>query len=720
MTVLGSKPLPNVWLERFHAEPAAALDDLLRGLTRIPPYERATPSEILKRLFGMLPADHSDLRLLDETLCAWLDTRWQSGSASSREAYGLPRFVTEVMDGLAAVWLLGLPRCGRWLQDNYLAIARWAAPMRLSKAWDLPRASANAAALTQTDARLRLYWFRLCEEATRPSQRAMIDPALTGLSNLPGCAGHGASKELIAGLARFGAGLTSTPVDQLVFLRRWRALKVRFPRIPKTWQKLWHPALSDSRYEDKPFRKWLLESDPALGRPVSWAPGVRLPTRAELLAIVNRINSGERETALADARKLLEEYEHYAEGTGDAFYFVLSACNLAGRVLAWAPGHALAWAREAQRWSPSEQGAWSLRAQALVRLDRKDLARAVLWEGTRRFPEGGFARTQLALLLFETGNVAEAEALLREAVAVDRDNPGARVELARLLNHADRREEAEELLRRSIDELPENPVILYTLANLLLSWERPTEAMVIRNLYLRQVGADSHTSALDRVLAAGPAGPALSRKFLTQRRFGVEDSALAVSADSSLAKSEVADEVRDSGLLQRAATVGHADLLFRLGSTSNARTELAKALREDDDDPYARVVWALHDPARRPDLAGRYRGSFGVLAPHLAAAGPETPEGLWNRLRDEFPERRVLTDLARLIRGGLDEATAERVGTWIREGSESEDGYLRHRLRLLLGRDGSFSTDSPDQRELLNTAIRREVEIGDFGLEQAA
>jgi len=48
----------------------------------------------------------------------------------------------------------------------------------------------------------------------------MIDPALSGLSNLPGTKGQGASPELIAGLARFGARLTSTPRDQLDFLRR--------------------------------------------------------------------------------------------------------------------------------------------------------------------------------------------------------------------------------------------------------------------------------------------------------------------------------------------------------------------------------------------------------------------------------------------------------------------------------------------------------------------
>ena len=298
MKALANTPLPHPWFSQFRTEPEDTLDDLLRGAARISPYERATPSEILKRLFGSLAGDDPDLLLLDETLCAWLERRWRDGTALSREAYGLPRFVTEMMDALSAVWLLGLPRCSTWLQDNYLALARWAAPLRLSKAWDLPRAVANAAALTQKDSRLRFLWFRLCAEAARPSQRPMIDPALSGLSNLPGCAGQGASKELIAGLARFGSGLESSPRDQADFLRRWRAIKVRFPRVSKTWHGLWHQVLDDPRYIDKPFREWLLGSDPALARSIDRPAASNLPTRQQLLTVLGRIKAGERDKVL--------------------------------------------------------------------------------------------------------------------------------------------------------------------------------------------------------------------------------------------------------------------------------------------------------------------------------------------------------------------------------------------------------------------------------------
>jgi Flp pilus assembly protein TadD len=720
LTALAKKPVPHPWFARFRAEPAAALDDLLRGLARIPPYERATPSEILKRLFGTLPGDDPDLRLLDGTLRAWLERRRHDGTALNREAYGLPRFVTEVMDALSALWLLQLPQCRAWLQDNYLALARWAAPLRLSKTWDLPWAVANAAALTQTDGRLRFHWFRLCAEAARPSQRPMIDPALNGLSNLPSCAGQGASKELIAGLARFGAALVSTPRDQADFLRRWRALKVRFPRSSSTWHGLWCEALADQRYNDKPFRGWLLASDPALARPAARVRASSLPPRQHLLNVLKRIKAGERDKVLPDVIALLAGYERYAEATGDADYFVRSAGNIANEVLAWAPGHALVWAREVLRWAPSNGQAWSLRGRALVRLGREDLAQAVLWEAVRRLPGNAFVRTQLALLLEERGRVSEAEALLREAVANDPKNPGARVELAHLLNRTARKQEAEELLRRSVKDLPDDPIIPYTLAYILISWERLAEATAERDRYVKRSGVDSHSLLLSQLLAEGASGAISAQKHLAERHPGEEDDESLVGADGPVAERAAVTEQLAGQTLRRAATVGHADLLFRLGDAEGARSCLMEVLSEDDDDRYGRVVWALHDPSQRHDLAARYRESFGVLAPHLASATQETPESLWNRLRDEFPERQLLTEFTRLIRGNPDNKTALRLDEWLEVGSESEDGYLRSRLREFLARDGRIDPRSAEQCALLDIAIRREVEVGDLGLEEAA
>src|SRR3990172_11765099 len=106
MNTLLSTPRPHPWLERFRREPYAALDDMLRGLARVHPYERGTPSDILKRLFGTLAKSDPDLCLLDETLRSWLEKRLCKWTTEQIDVYGLPRFVTETMDSLAVVWLV--------------------------------------------------------------------------------------------------------------------------------------------------------------------------------------------------------------------------------------------------------------------------------------------------------------------------------------------------------------------------------------------------------------------------------------------------------------------------------------------------------------------------------------------------------------------------------------------------------------------------------------
>ncbi len=717
MNAILNRPFSHPWLEQFRTDPAKQLDELLRGLAWIPPYERATPSEILKRLFGGLQRDDADLSLLDETLRGWLETRWTQWDAAQREAYGLPRFVTEMTDALSVVWLLELPVSGVWLQANYFELSRRAAPMRLSKFWDLPRALAQAAALTQCDQSLRFYWLRLCGDAALTSRRVLIDAALSGLANLPNAKGHGASPELIAGLARFGAGLDANPRNQADFLRRWRSLKVRFPRTSNTWHKLWQGVLQDQRYQDKPFRQWLLESDAYLQRKWTGGTTVQPPSRQQLEAVFERIRRGEKDSVLVPAQMVINGYERYAEATDDAYFLVRSACNLGKELVAWAPGHVLAWARTVLGWESSNSKAWDLRGRALLRLGRDDLAEAVYWEAVRRLPENPMVRNQLALLLQTQGRNTEAEALFREAHAVDATDEEARVELAQLLYRTNRAEEAETLLRRSVDELPDNPIVLYTLASLLIAWNRPVEAAAMGEQYVLRFGRDHRTHTLDRLLAKGAAGADEIRQHLALRHPNEEDGVSAIAADVAIAERQTEVEQSGGESLRRSATASRADLLFRNNQRSSASDALAGLLRDDNDDVYARVVWALHEPVQRPDLAGRYREQLGILAPHLAAAGTDTSEALWQRLLEEFPERQPLIDFTRVLRHGPDESAMQRLDDWL-DKPEADEGeaYLQDRLRVALESNQGIDPQSPDLGNLLNAAIRREVELPESGL----
>ncbi|MCX7113670.1 MAG: tetratricopeptide repeat protein [Proteobacteria bacterium] len=724
MNAILNRPFSHPWLEQFRADPATQLDDLLRGLAWIPPYERATPSEILKRLFGGLQRDDTDLNLLDENLRGWLETRWMQWNAEQREAYGLPRFVTELTDALSVIWLLELPVSGAWLQANYFELSRRAAPLRLSKFWDLPRALAQAAALTQIDQRLRLYWLQLCGDAALASRRVLIDAALSGLANLPDAKGHGASPELIAGLARFGAGLDANPRNQADFLRRWRSLKVRFPRTPGTWHKLWHGALDDNRYQDRPFRQWLLESDAYLAR--TWTGGASLQIPHNIPDIIRDLGrrarqDGQRPAVLDEAIKLLNLLERYAEATGDAYFLVRSACNLGKELVAWIPGHVLAWSRVALRWESSNGQAWDMRGRALLRLGRDDLAEAVYWEAVRRLPADPVVRNQLALLLQTQDRNKEAEALFREALTIEAKNGVVLVELAHLLYRTGREEEAETLLRDSIEdeELRKNPILLYTFASLLIAWNRPIEAAAMREDYVRDFGQDHWARRLDRLLVKGAAGADEKRQHLALRHPNEEDAVSPIAEDGIIAERQTEVEQSGGESLRRSATAGRADLLFRRDHKNDAEDALAGLLRADDDDVYARVVWALHEPEQRPDLARRYREQLGILAPHLAAAGADTPAALWLRLLEEFPERQPLIDFTRLLRHGPDESATERLQDWLEKPEQDDEAYLQKGLRLALSADESIDPQSPDLRNLLNAAIRREVELPESGLLQA-
>jgi len=251
----------------------------------------------------------------------------------------------------------------------------------------------------------------------------------------------------------------------LDFLRRWRGLKARFPRTGKTWRGLWQVPLTNRQYRDRPFVGWLKESEPVLRK--KWTGPTSVPIPPNIPEIIKDLSKRsrlpeKRSLVLAEAERLLINLEHYAEATGD--FFVRSACNLGKQILPWAPDHALAWSRDALRWSPNNNYAWGLRGRALNRIGHPDIAQAVYWEAVRRLPDNAVLRNQLARLLLDQGREAEAEALFREAHARDPGDAVARNELARLLARTGHEGEAEDLLRRTLKDLPDNPIAPYLLA----------------------------------------------------------------------------------------------------------------------------------------------------------------------------------------------------------------------------------------------------------------
>ena len=582
-------------------------------------------------------------------------------------------------------------------------------------------------------------------------------------------------------MARFGAGLASTPRDQLDFLRRWRALKARFPRIGKTWRGLWQAPLTNRQYRDQPFIDWLKESEPALRGKWTGKPPAP-PTKQQLDGLFQRLRRGERAILLPEIQRVLDGYEHHAEATGDDYFFVRSACNLGKAVLPWAPDHALAWARDALRWSPNNGHAWDLRGRALTRLGHPDIAQAAYWEAVRRLPDNAVVRNQLARLLVDQGRELEAENLFRGARVRDPGNAVARNELARLLARTDRKSEVEALLRRTIKDLPDKPVAPYLLAQYLIAWGRPEEAAAVHARYVRTFGENEWSTTLRRLLDAGAAGVAEVRQHLADHDPYAEPDMEPVESDAKATECQAVREAGDHGalhpglvypvrsdgeiaeygavrekeaqdapylepgtqpaesdaettertaalegekrgapFLRRAAGAGRADLLFRIRDTVTAERTLTELLADDPGDGlYPQVVWALHVPGRRTALAGHYHEALGALAPHLAAAGPETPTSHWERLYAVFPERRGLIDFTRLMRSGYEEAVAARLEDWIASNEDDADAFLRAYLKKVVAEDGRIDPAAPGLEDLLNACILAAMDLGDGVLGEAA
>jgi hypothetical protein len=205
---------------------------------------------------------------------------------------------------------------------------------------------------------------------------------------------------------------------------------------------------------------------------------------------------------------------------------------------------------------------------------------------------------------------------------------------------------------------------------------------------------------------------------LAERELHAEEAQPPIAADAEAAERE--DELEREGAepLRRAAVATRADLLFRLADVPAAEEGLAGLLAADADELYPQVVWALHAAERRGPLGQRYRETFGALAPHLAAAAPDTPVEHWERLLHAFPERTGLIDFARLMRSGADEAAAQRLERWL-DGGDGDD-YLRAEVRRELKLEGTITPYSPALRDLLDIGIRAEVDLGDQMLGIAA
>ena len=706
------------WLDRLIADPDKAVDSLLRGVAHLPELQRASPVEAALALMDEVMEDAPERALLDQALCQWLQRRRTSAETLVERPGGVHRFIRETGEAYRMAWRLNLPESSAWIRDNLPDLLRWADGFAQDSTFDLGRAVLAAGAHLQRDKELRFLWFRVCEEAATARLRHRLDTALLGLTRMPDGKTGGPPQDVFVGLARWASRLPDNDRVKGEVIREWRAFKAAFPRQPQFWRGRWQAILEDDRY-NHPFTQWLKEADPALQTKAS------APKREPLLPknIPGTIKEFERnvsENGLSDVlwrqmTPLLDQIERYADLTGNSYYLVTSCTSIAKIVLPYAPGSALALARRALLWAPSDGHAWSVRARALERLGRVDLATSVLWEGMRRAPSNPALPHQLALLLSGNGATADAEAevLLRKANAIDPDHKQSHNDLARLLWATGRADAGIDLLRRFVERRVD-AVLLYTLGSLLVAEGRVNEAGEVLDAYWLRFGSDARTATLQRLIAAGVAGQEEECRHLLSARRGQEPDQPRMPWDAIAADSAMAVENDESRRLGRIGTVTEADLLFRIGEAAKeeASSRIDRVLTDDDSDAYAQLVKTLAVPEHRLALEGRAGRFEGSLPLQLALIPTDAPAERWNSLRERFLDGRPLISLVKLSRGIASDDDNRFLNAWATSPTRWDESWAEFLKRQLRGHLMEDSEPLVDLSTLTHDALIQAVDVG--------
>lgn len=702
------------WLNNFNNRPEKFVDAVLRGVAHLPNLQRATPSEAFLALLGDLHRDAPEWERVDIELLAWLQRRHNASEGALSRPGGLKRFVRETGEGFRVAWRLELPKSCAWIHLNLFTLLRWANNFDFDSTFDLGRALLTAAAYVQQGDEFKFLWWLTCEEAASTRLRHRLDTALLGLAKKPTGPYGSPSSDLIVGLARWAARMPENDQAKNDVLREWRALKAAFPRQPIFWRDQWEAILEDKNLGRQPFVRWLRESDPILqetrniGRPRR-VPRLPADIRGNIEEMRKKyIAEGLSDRLWWDMEALIKQVERYAEVTGESYYFVTSCTNIAGIVMEVAPGTALALTRRALLWAPSDGHAWSVRATALFRLSRPDLAEAVLWEALRRIPSQAAFYTELALICVERGDISEAEALLRKGILVNPQDPHPQVELARVLWIDGRASDALTLLREYLDH-GEGDVTRYMLGCLQIAEGELPDAIDTLRKYRTNFGSDRRASTLDRLISLGGSGQEEIRQHLqTARRRG--EVLQAVAWDDAVAERVLSSECKESPSLNRIAQVARADLAFSIGPT---RRDEALALVDqaliDDSNTYAQVVKGLAVPEYRMEMVGRTGKLAGSLPAILALTPDHVSEGYWEDLIRRFPEKHHLVRITQLMRGGRSEAITSSLRLWAVEPvgwDRAWDRYLKNMITRYL------NGDRIDIVVLAHDALTQAVDVG--------
>jgi tetratricopeptide (TPR) repeat protein len=671
------------WLKEFEQSPAKAFGDLLSGYARVHPYERADAPDAARMLFGPLAPDDPAWQALGPAILAWLQERRRE--PLSVNPHRLRRHVREICEAFEIVALLSVAHAAVELRRGFVTWNEWVTRLVLSPSRDARAEYWRMLALTQplvADTSsvephgLAPFWLKLCSESGGRLPSRYLTIGLLGLRRLPGPPLDGTETPWLAGLAHWA--LAQNPSTE-AFLAEWRPLKQLYPRAPTRWRRYVAGVLTAKPFQDagiEPPAWWDADPDFRPMGDVASAMVLPFPPKEEREQLLEAI---QQEVKLSTLRpqinRIISKHRFYAETSGDPYFLVRTFTNIGMRLIqhgsdarAERAVAAQELAKEALQWEPYNVFAWSLWRDALAEAGAVEAAELVGWEFVRRVPDDPQTRIELAdFLARRPDRRDEAEAVYRETIQRFPDDRYARTQLAELLIATDRLADAGAVIAEAIESKAFNEVTFAIQARLRshAGDEEGARKAIVEGL--RFDADDSFLRHFKDLLNGGRELPLVSRAF---------------SGSYPAATSAVTVDPSPDPFLASAIERGRARRLrFRLDGPSDelrsaGRAEVESWLKDNPTFAYAELlavrqhVWDVED-STLPPMAVAFEAA-------LASEDRERLQALAGRV----PRLEALTLAARAVLG--DEEAAMSIEGWLRSGPERSEEPAVTALRTLM------------------------------------
>ena len=463
------------WLDELTAAPSTAIQKLVLGYAGVSAWSRSSLRESFVEIF------QTHAEALDAAVAAWLQERLMKLPPEKTPTLVWASHLQDLFSALAG---LPLPQVARLLRARLRDLRSWLRPLRTDESLDPEAAYLAALAWADTNQHLEGMWGGLALRRDR-EPAYYTDIGLLGLRKTRDDRGQLPSKVPFLLLATL-IDLADVPgTSQNDWLLTTRALLGGYHYSLETWVREFVPVL-EARHEAQNGPKWLKKIlSPAHPQDSSNIGSnqvsAHLPSLNECAEMVSQVKRKGPQAVGAALSKHLDSHRAYATATGDAYFLSRTFNRLAEAACRRDPDWAIQRAEEALAWDRSDHRNWKALARCLWARSARaqesgDAAQAnadgreaidILWTARARFPYNDYIRAELARMCRDSGDVAVAETLLREAVVEFPENAVLPVRLADLLIAQNKLREARPLLEAARQLDPDTHLWRNSLANLL-------------------------------------------------------------------------------------------------------------------------------------------------------------------------------------------------------------------------------------------------------------